>query len=158
MYTQYSVLYGHLEFAVQVWLKKHTIPTKMGKKEKRDQRYRESMKETDPVVEDSKYGREHWCLRQFFCSFDRIITILSNQLIGNPLPCAFGRHWFYQLDPCSFYFLETIFSIEYIYIYTEKCDWYTNCFFHSIWSNISKSSFYVIMYYHIAKLIYFGSS
>ena len=31
----------------------------MGKKEKRDQRYRESMKETDPVVEDSKYGREH---------------------------------------------------------------------------------------------------
>ena len=31
----------------------------MGKKEKRDQRYRESMKETDPEVEDSKYGREH---------------------------------------------------------------------------------------------------
>lgn len=122
MYTQYSVLYGHLEFAVQVWLKKNTIPTKMGKKEKRDQRYRESMKETDPVVEDSKYGREHWFLRQFFCSFDRIITILSNQLIGNPLPCAFGRHWFYQLDPCSFYFLETIFSIEYIYILKNVID------------------------------------
>lgn len=80
------------------------------------------MKETDPVVEDSKYGREHWFLRQFFCSFDRIITILSNQLIGNPLPCAFGRHWFYQLDPCSFYFLETIFSIEYIYILKNVID------------------------------------
>ena len=120
MCTQYSVLYGHLEFAVQVWLKKTTIPTKMGKKEKRDQRYRESMKEIDPVVEDSKYGREHWFLRQFFCSFDRIITILSNQLIGNPLPGAFGCHWFYHLDPCSFYFLETIFSIVYIYIYTLK--------------------------------------